>query len=483
MQRKAKKLRLNTKQPFGMWVILITNILFTMGVTTVMICFDDYSNQTAPYLPLSLQHADLNLYINLFLFGFSGIIGGLLGFNIGYKRSVVIGMMYAFAGLIVLSFNNLALIGFSAYIIGLGLAAPNLFTTLSFLYTQDDPRRHAGFTLVYMGSVLGAALAIITIDLFVNVLGYQTLFIIMAVLSLIATLIFITSNTRLHISVIDRINPKYEPSTYTVIFILVILSSLLDYFLAYLFILQITTILVSLICLGFMVLYTYLEKDLAQKKRNIALLVLLFFSCFFWFIDKNVLIIFIDYVKLFGNNYGFTGTQTLSADFMFEANIILVFAIGIISAILWNKNKQKQHVIRLIKMVGLALLLSSIVCLLLFIGFWLQRLHYYNTTSYLLLAMVMLNSAAKVLLLPLYYAMVGKFAPRKYEAIVMGFFFVITAALGSLANMINQQINIISKDFTQQYTALSYLYGGLFILTLILTGIIYLTANIWKKHL
>ncbi|MBK2125120.1 MFS transporter, partial [Fangia hongkongensis] len=240
MNLKPKKLLLNTRQPTGMWVILFTSILYTMSTTTIIITFEDYILNSAPYLNYLSKSFDLSLYSNLFLFSFASVIGGILGYNIGHKRSVLIGIFYSCAGLILLTINNLALIGFSAYIIGVGVTVPNLYTTLSFLYTQDDPRRHAGFTLVYIATIVGAALAIVITDLFARHLGYQSLYLIMAVASIIGALTFLYASATLNksVSISDNIDAKFTPSVYSVIFILIVLSTLISYLLDYIYVLE-----------------------------------------------------------------------------------------------------------------------------------------------------------------------------------------------------------------------------------------------------
>ncbi len=470
MQLQPKKLLLNTKQPFGLWFLLLASLLFSMGTTAITVHFSAYlhsiANPSQEGITPQILSINFNLYTNLFLYSASGFIGGFFGYSIGDRRSVIIGILYGFVSLILLSLNNLSLIGFSGYIIAIGLVIPNLFTTLSFLYTQDDPRRHAGFTLMYMTTVCGAALSLTISSTFASNLSYQTWFILMALTSLIGVLIFLAGGIYLNrnISVIDGIEPKYTPSTYSVIFILVVLSALVNFLLQRLLILKIVIVVLAVIAISIMLIYAYLEKDTNQRKRNYVLLILLALSIFFWFADKNITTIFLHYLQLFSHNYGFFNIKNPSADFFFEANIGLVLVIGFVSAILWNKNKHTQHMKRLIRLFSLAILLTSIACALLFFSFLSQSMHQFVTTgNYLLTLTLMLNSIAKILLLPLYYAIVGKLSPRKYEAIVMGFFFIIIAAIGVAALSFNK-MTLMPTDLIRTYQSLSCLYGILSIL-------------------
>ncbi|WP_440994073.1 hypothetical protein [Cysteiniphilum litorale] len=487
MQLKPKKLLLNTKQPFGLWFLLLTSLFYSMGTAAITVHFSGFihsiADSTQEGLTPDILAINFNLVTNLFLYSAAGLIGGILGYMIGHRRSVIIGMLYSFVALILLSLNNLSLIGFSAYIIGVGLVIPNLFTTLSFLYTQDDPRRHAGFTLMYMATILGAALSL-SIGGSLQNLSYQNWFIIMAVVTLFAVLIFLAGGIYLNrnIGLIDGVEAKYTPSTYSVIFILIVLSSLTDFLLHYQRVLQAIIISLALIAIIIMLIYAYLEKDETQRKRNRLLLILLALSVFFWLADKSIITIFLNYLTLFNRDYGFFNAKSLSADFFFEANIALVLIIGFVSAVLWNKNKHTQHMKRLIRLFSLATLFMALASGLLFFSFFSQSLnHFAMTGNYLLLITLMLNSVAKVLLLPLYYAMVGKFSPRKYESIVMGFFFIITAGIGVFVYSLNQNI-LNSQILTNTYQSLSYLYGSLFVAGLICALVAYLLSKFMHYH-
>lgn len=487
MQLKPKKLLLNTKQPFGLWFLLLTSLFYSMGTAAITVHFSGFihsiADSTQEGLTPDILAINFNLVTNLFLYSAAGLIGGILGYMIGHRRSVIIGMLYSFVALILLSLNNLSLIGFSAYVIGVGIVIPNLFTTLSFLYTQDDPRRHAGFTLMYMATVLGAALSL-SIGGSLQHLSYQNWFIIMAVVTLFAVLVFLAGGIYLNrnIGLIDGVEAKYTPSTYSVIFILIVLSSLTDFLLHYQRVLQAIIISLALIAIVIMLIYAYLEKDETQRKRNRLLLILSALSVFFWLADKSIITIFLNYLTLFNRDYGFFNAKSLSADFFFEANIALVLIIGFVSAVLWNKNKHTQHMKRLIRLFSLATLFMALASGLLFFSFFSQSLnHFAMTGNYLLLITLMLNSVAKVLLLPLYYAMVGKFSPRKYESIVMGFFFIITAGIGVFVYSLNQNI-LNSQILTNTYQSLSYLYGTLFIAGLLCALVAYLLSKFMHYH-
>ncbi len=89
------------------------------------------------------------------------LLGGYLADRwIGTRRSLFIGGVVIAAGHFSLAFPGLPAfyLGLSLIVIGTGFFKPNASTIVGQLYAPGDPRRDAGFTLFYMGINLGAFL-------------------------------------------------------------------------------------------------------------------------------------------------------------------------------------------------------------------------------------------------------------------------------------------------------------------------------------
>jgi POT family proton-dependent oligopeptide transporter len=88
-----------------------------------------------------------------------GVPGGYLADRlIGHRRAVFIGGVIIACGHFSMAFPSLTTfyLGLFLIIIGTGLLKPNVSTIVGTLYTRDDPRRDAGFSMFYMGINLGA---------------------------------------------------------------------------------------------------------------------------------------------------------------------------------------------------------------------------------------------------------------------------------------------------------------------------------------
>ena len=95
-----------------------------------------------------------------------GVPGGWIADRfLGHYRAVLVGGIIIACGHFSMAFPSLATfyLGLGLIIIGTGLLKPNVSTIVGTLYTRDDPRRDAGFSLFYMGINTGAFFAPITI--------------------------------------------------------------------------------------------------------------------------------------------------------------------------------------------------------------------------------------------------------------------------------------------------------------------------------
>jgi POT family proton-dependent oligopeptide transporter len=88
-----------------------------------------------------------------------GIPGGYIADRfLGHYRAVFIGGVIIAAGHFSMAFPTIATfyLGLGLIVIGTGLLKPNVSTMVGTLYTREDSRRDAGFSLFYMGINLGA---------------------------------------------------------------------------------------------------------------------------------------------------------------------------------------------------------------------------------------------------------------------------------------------------------------------------------------
>src|SRR5207302_5044850 len=88
--------------------------------------------------------------------------GGMIADRLlGHYRALLIGVIIIACGHFTMAITGIPFFytGLILIVFGTGLLKPNVSTIVGTLYTRDDPRRDAGFSMFYMGINLGAFIA------------------------------------------------------------------------------------------------------------------------------------------------------------------------------------------------------------------------------------------------------------------------------------------------------------------------------------
>jgi POT family proton-dependent oligopeptide transporter len=136
---------------------------------------------------LGLSQTNSMVIMSLFgsLVYLSSIMGGWFADRIlGPYRSILLGCVLIALGHIALGapFGVAGLIAaIILIVIGTGLLKPNVSVMVGSLYAKDDPKRLAGFSMLYMSINIGAFLSPIIVGAVSQIIGYKTGFLIPAI--------------------------------------------------------------------------------------------------------------------------------------------------------------------------------------------------------------------------------------------------------------------------------------------------------------
>jgi len=150
--------------PFGLVTLFFTEMwerFSYYGMRALLILYMVGSTQK-PGLGFSTGKSAQIYGLYTMLVYLMGIPGGWVADRfLGHRRAVFIGGCVIAAGHFSMAFPSLPTfyIGLLLIIIGTGLLKPNVSTIVGTLYTRDDPRRDAAFSIFYMGINLGAFIA------------------------------------------------------------------------------------------------------------------------------------------------------------------------------------------------------------------------------------------------------------------------------------------------------------------------------------
>ena len=150
--------------PFGLVTLFFTEMwerFSYYGMRALLILYMVGSTQK-PGLGFSTAKSAQIYGLYTMLVYLMGIPGGYAADRfLGHRRAVFIGGCIIAAGHFSMAFPSIATfyLGLLLIIIGTGLLKPNVSTIVGTLYTRDDPRRDAAFSIFYMGINLGAFIA------------------------------------------------------------------------------------------------------------------------------------------------------------------------------------------------------------------------------------------------------------------------------------------------------------------------------------
>ncbi len=466
--------------PRGMWMIAIITFFFTTGIASIVNAFVPYATHTLSINSSEAQ--DITAVAFLFLFNFAALAGGTLGYLYNHRRSVIAGGLFATIGLALISINKLSLIGISAYSIGFGLVIPNLYTILSQLYATTNPKRLSAFMIFYLAANIGYFFNTALADILPTYIGFGNFFLLSSLFTLIGTYIFLFSEQDFRIKPGIELNKNANKhSYYSLFFALVVLTYVARYFLQQWIYSVIFIVILSLISLCFIFYLAQKSQFTPEKPRSYMLIFLLFICSAFWLANRTSLIIFNLYPELVLHDPLF-GLSKMPENILYAVNVLVVALVGIYLSILWHRRKQQTGAKTILKICTISLTLAGIA----FILFWFCVSYQSQNIifkSLVLICAVILISGSEIILAPLYFAMAGKFAPRKYESIIIGIMQLYVGLVGCIAVAITQQSMQVNSYLQSRGIDihLNDLYLLLSAFILIMALISYISNYLWKN--
>ena len=214
----------------------------------------------------------------------SPIIGGIIADSyLGQKRTILCGTLVLCISYFILSIvknQNTIEMTLAGIALGTGLLKPNISSLLGNLYPQNSPKRESGFTLFYMGIVLGIVLGTTLPSQILHHYGWSTAFLSGAVGMIFAMIAFSVGTKYYHIE-------DYIPYQFSLIKTIKALSLMLILWvssmiiLKYPFIANIVFIVSVVLAASYIYILSTTEKT-KQAKQTLVLGLLCLVSILFW---------------------------------------------------------------------------------------------------------------------------------------------------------------------------------------------------------
>lgn len=285
----------------------------------------------------------------------SGIIGGYLADRVfGTRKAVFYGGILIMIGHILLSLPGTATMLFASMffiIIGTGLLKSNVSTIVGDMYTEDDARRDAGFSIFYMGINMGAFLSPLIIDRVYQAAGFHAGFSVAAFGMALGLIVYvITSKKNLGLAGTQAPNPmtpaeKKKMSIIAVIAIAVIVALV---FIAKStgnlsvanFSLVITTLGIVIPTVLFTYMYRSPKTTAEEKSRVLAYIPLFIAAVMFWAIADQSATILATYADTRVNLM--IGSFEISPVWFQSLNPMFIIFLAPLFAGLWMKLGSKN---------------------------------------------------------------------------------------------------------------------------------------------
>jgi POT family proton-dependent oligopeptide transporter len=351
---------------------------------------------------------------------------------IGYQRSILIGAVIMASGLFVIMIPNqdIFLLGLSLVIVGNGLFKPNISAMVGQLYTQEDRRRDAGFTIFYMGINLGGFLSPIVTGWLASVItdtpmqqNYKVVFLASGIGMILSFIWFWFGRRQLH--GIGRPPVDVAPKRGLGI---VLASALIGvptvyFLLAKLGADALVWILgILFIGLGVMLLVEGIREGKVARDKVIAMLIIFVFNVLFWMFFEQA-----------GSSFNFLaqnivdrmfGSWEFPVAWFQSVNSLAIIALASIIAAIWIWMGRRNTEPSIPRKFGLGLIGNGLAFLLLMYALTYLVDDHSKIPFWTLFMVYVIQSVGELCLSPVGLSMVTKLAPARYVGFAMGGWFL-----------------------------------------------------------
>ncbi|WP_312472498.1 peptide MFS transporter [Neobacillus sp.] len=375
----------------------------------------------------------------------SGIIGGWLADRIfGTSKSVFYGGVLIMFGHIVLAIPgsvSMFFISMVLIVLGTGLLKPNVSSIVGDMYSEEDNRRDAGFTIFVMGINLGSFLSPLIIGSLMDY-SFHLGFGIAAVGMFFGLLVFkFTKKKNLGLAgttVANPMSPSEKKKIFTIFGIIAIILAAICAvlipmgFLTFKGFINLVTILGVLIpTIYFVVMYRSPKTTAVERSRIIAYIPLFIASVMFWSIQEQGSSILANYADE-RTQLNFAGIHISPAWFQ-SLNPLFIVIFAPIFAWMWVKLGKRQPTIP--QKFSFALLFSGVSFLVILLPAYLGGSDALVNPLWLVLS-YLICVFGELCLSPVGLSATTKLAPAAFSAQTMSLWFLSNAA----AQALNAQI-------------------------------------------
>ena len=396
---------------------------------------------------------------------FMPVLGGLLSNRLlSYRLSIVTGLSFATIGLFLLCFNSIfnLYLGLSCFAVGLGLTVPSIFIVLSYLLETKASKRTSHFVLFFIcvaaGSLISADIAIPI----ANEWGYQGCFLLAAIGTLLAIMIFIPCLTPFisnkHFIALTKVPATrrsgwvYQISGIVCALLLIPIISRVLFYAEF----NTTAIYFSIVIIAGYCAGLYINATPTMRPKFSAYFFLLFIGIGFWTLYMFLPSLLTIFIEEHVNNQVFT--HEMNANQLLNLNPIFIILLGILIFFIWQKREYRRG-LQAAYQFAIAITLIGFAFLILDFGIF-----YNQTNGKIALIWVFmsytLQALAELHIVPIGASIVCKLTPKEQHGIFMGIW-IFAIQIGNM--LASQLINLTYQHLDTSFFNLpNHFYAGNF---------------------
>jgi proton-dependent oligopeptide transporter, POT family len=372
----------------------------------------------------------------------SGIIGGWLADRIfGTSKAVFYGGILIMLGHIVLAIPGSVAMFFVSMVLivlGTGMLKPNVSTIVGEMYSEQDDRRDAGFTIFVMGINLGAFLSPLIVGAVSDKYNFHFGFAIAAIGMFLGLIMFVlTKKKNLGLAGVHPSNPlppAEKKRTFTIIGLGIAVLAIIIAILIPMGVLTFSSFINIVTILGviipttyFIVMYRSPKTTAVERSRLIAYIPLFIAAVMFWAIQEQGSTILASYADK-RTQLEFAGFKIEPAFFQ-SLNPLFIVTFAPIFAWMWVKLGKRQPTIP--QKFSLSLLFSGLSFLIILLPGFLNGTDTLVNPLWLVLS-YLVCVFGELLLSPVGLSATTKLAPAAFSAQTMSLWFLASAAAQAL---------------------------------------------------
>lgn len=409
----------------------------------------------------------------------SPFIGGYIADKwLGYRQSILLGAVILIVGYWLLMVPSKATFywALGLLIVGNGFFKGCISTLLGTLYHDNDPRRDGGFTIFYMGINIGSFIAPPISGFVSESLGWSYVFGFAGMGLVIALITALVSFGALGTK---GLPPEQKVITIKGIVVKPLLPTLIGSLIATVLVAAvihnalIANGVFSLCALACVVVVFVISMRLKGHERSnmLVLSVLVVFSILFWAMYNQTfssLTLFTDRIV----DRHVLGYEIPTAMFQ-SVNPFFIVALTPVFVLLWNRLALKHSVFSSPSVkFTLAILGMALAYLVLVIGVRYPNSHGQVGVSWLIFS-YFLQTASELMISPIGLSLVTELAPKKYQSMMMGGWFLSISVGYSLGDYLAKFTSIPADLIASKAVAvmLPY-YAHAFLLFFAITGVV-----------